>query len=177
MTKSFLRTPNPVRPGQRAVEIVVDYLVIVGYLLAVAAVAVPAYYLFNGGLPAVSMWESQAISFVASVAPVILIFAHLDFGRARGTIGKRAAKLKVVYETESYWRSLVRNCVKFLPWQLAHFGVIDGVYTNFESAAAQWFIYGALGLAAILVLMMLVRPDKRQLGDLLAGTQVVPRQV
>lgn len=169
----YPKVPNPISLRQRGIEVLIDYLVILAYLIILALVTLAGYFLFLGGVPKITMWQSQAIALVTSVAPMVLVFTQLDFRGAHGSYGKRVANLRVQFQTQRYWRSLVRNCVKFLPWQLAHQGVIEGVYTDFTSLASQLLPSISLALAVVLVAMMLLRPDKRHLGDLLAGTQVI----
>lgn len=164
---------NPPTLRQRGIEVLVDYLVIVVYLAGLAAIAVTVYFASVGGIPGFTMWQAQGIACFTSVLPVMLAFTHLDFSKARGSYGKRVARLRVNFKTASYWRSLVRNSVKFLPWQLGHMGVIDGLYSDFSTISSQIFVGASLLLAAVLVLPMLIRKDRRHLGDLLAGTQVV----
>src|SRR5690606_1820236 len=108
----------------------------------------------------------------STVIPVILFFAYLDYVK-KGSFGKRAAGLKVTYAKRQFSASLVRNIVKFLPWQLGHTGVIHGMYTDFSLTAI--LVTNSANVLAILLLgMALYRKDKRHLGDLLAGTKVEP---
>lgn len=64
--------------------------------------------------------------------------------------------------------------IKFLPWQLGHIGTIRGIYTNFDTVAIIFTICSMV-LAIVLLVMGLVRRDKRHLGDLIAGTQTQVR--
>ena len=157
----------------RLKEFAIDYAVIVAYLVAVFAVAATFYMTAFGEIPAFSQWQSQLIATCASIIPVVIIFSILDYRAPLGTFGKRKAGLKVRYKTRAYWRSFVRNGVKFLPWQLAHMGVIGGMYSNFASPLAMAALYVSLGLLALLFGMVLFRKDGRHLGDMAAGTQVV----
>lgn len=54
--------------------------------------------------------------------------------------------------TTLFWASLVRNCVKFLPWQLGHVSTIRGIYTNYDSTSI-WISFVSLALLAVLLLM------------------------
>ena len=67
--------------------------------------------------------------------------------------------------------SLIRNAIKFLPWQLGHMGTIHGFYSNFDVLFIVLSI-SATFLAVLLLAMTMFRKDKRHLGDLLAHTQV-----
>ena len=160
----------------RLKEFAIDYIVIVAYLVLLFAVAGTFYMVAFGEIPAFSQRQSQLIATGASVMPIVIVFSLMDYQAPFGTFGKRKAGLKVSYKTRAYWRSLVRNVVKFLPWQLAHMGVIGGMYSNFASPLAMAALYVSLGLLALLLGMTLFRKDGRHLGDMLAGTRVISAQ-
>ena len=67
--------------------------------------------------------------------------------------------------------SLIRNTIKFLPWQIGHMGTIHGFYSEFDLLSIILSFFATL-LAVALLAMMVFRKDKRHLGDLLAHTQV-----
>ena len=71
--------------------------------------------------------------------------------------------------------SLIRNVIKFLPWQLGHMGTIHGFYSDFDMLFIILSISATL-LAVSLLAMTIFRKDKRHLGDLLAHTQVQPKE-
>lgn len=170
--RGWVSVPNAITLRQRLVELLIDYLVIVGYLAALGAVALAVYFLVLGRLPAASPLQTHVVSFFTSVVPVVVGFSLFDY-RAGGTPGKRVAKLSVRFKSRDSWRSLVRNAVKFLPWQLAHLGVVAGITGEFGPVPIALTTASML-VAGALVAMMLLRKDRRHLGDLLAGTQVVP---
>lgn len=157
----------------RLKEFTIDYLIIVGYLVGLFVIAMACYYLAFQGMPEMTSGQSQLIATVSTVIPAIVVFSVLDYRKPFGTYGKRKAGLKVKYETYAYWRSLVRNIIKFLPWQLAHMGVIAGMYTNFETTSSMVLVYTSMALAVLLLGMVFFRKDGRHLGDMFAGTQVV----
>lgn len=163
-----------VRPAQRVKELFTDYVVILGYLAVLTLVFAGFYASVLGGVPEFSPVHAQLIATLTSVVPIVLIFSALDYHRPYGTVGKRRVGLKVAYRTREPWRALVRNAVKFTPWQLAHIGVIDGVYTEFNRPVSHIFMWAGMGLLFLLLGMGLLRTDGRHLGDMLAGTQVVP---
>ena len=67
--------------------------------------------------------------------------------------------------------SLIRNAIKFLPWQIGHMGTIHGFYSEFDFLSIILSFIAPL-LAVALLAMMVFRKDKRHLGDLIAYTQV-----
>ncbi|XCB37075.1 RDD family protein [Arcanobacterium hippocoleae] len=133
-------------------------------------VAVAVYHLVFKGIPKMNELQSQLIALLTSVIPIILIFAYLDYSKD-GSIGKRKAGLKLVYKHKSFEASLIRNLIKFLPWQIGHISTIHGIYTDFDIWAIMLF-FMSVGFAVLLLLMGFMRDDKRHLGDLLAYTQV-----
>lgn len=154
----------------RAKELLIDYLFILGYLVILFGINMLIYFVILGGIPSFNQLQSQLIALFFSVIPIIVIFSFLDYNK--GTFGKRKAGLKVYYKNKKFIESLLRNIIKFLPWQLGHIGVIEGIYTNYESWTAIFFSYLSLILMIILLGMGFCRKDKRHLGDLLANTQV-----
>lgn len=77
----------------------------------------------------------------------------------------------MVYKKKTVQASLLRNTIKFLPWQIGHMGTIHGFYSEFDSLSIILSFLATL-LAVALLAMMVFRKDKRHLGDLIAHTQV-----
>lgn len=166
---------NSIRIRKRLLELFIDYLVILGYLGLLLLVTVFFYQFTLGEIPQLTSMQSQIISTVTSVIPIVLIFTLVDYYLPFGSIGKKVAQLKLVYYTNKRFKSaFLRNIVKFSPWQLAHMGVIQGIYDNFTSFYAVALSTLGILLALLLFSMGLFRKDKRHLGDLLARTQVIP---
>lgn len=161
---------NPLPFKRRIKELFYDYLVIIIYLLFLFGVVMICYSLFFGDIPLMSVFQAQMIATLTSVVPIILIFAYLDYSKD-GSFGKRKAHLKLVYEKKTFKNSLIRNIIKFIPWQLGHISTIHGVYSNYDYFA---IVLSAVSLSSALglFLMAILREDKRHLGDLLAKTQV-----
>ena len=168
-----MKENNPIKFQVRCKELIIDYLVILIYLALLLIVNLIFYFLVFGRIPEFTSIQSQVIATFESVIPIVIIFSVLDYRRTFGTFGKRKTGLEVQYKTRSFFSSLVRNCIKFLPWQLAHMGVIDGIYTNFTSWTSMVFSNAGILLAIIMLCMGLFRRDKRHLGDIIAKTQVV----
>ena len=161
---------NPISLKKRMKELFFDYLLILLYLALLFGVSMAVYHLSFKGIPKMNELQSQLIALLTSVIPIILIFAYLDYSKD-GSFGKRKAGLKLVYKHKSLKASFIRNIIKFLPWQIGHMSTIHGIYTDFDVWAIVLFFIG-MGFAVLLLLMGLIRNDKRHLGDLLANTQV-----
>ena len=160
---------NPIPFTARIKELCIDWLVISAYLLCLFAVSMACYFMMLGGIPAFSEFHSQLIATFASVLVVVALFTYLDF--KGGSIGKRTVGLEIYFAHRSFSRSLVRNGIKFLPWQIGHMAVIHGVYTEFDTMSIVLSIISCI-LLVIMFLMGTMRRDRRHLGDMLAGTQV-----
>lgn len=160
---------NNIACKRRLKELLIDYIFILIYLLLLFGIVMGIYFVVLKGIPEFNEWQSQIVATVTSVIPIILIFAYFDYNK--GSIGKQKSGLKLHYKNKNFGASLIRNIIKFLPWQLAHIGVIHGIYSEFDSLA---IIFTNLSMALVLVMliMSLVRKDKRHLGDLIAGTQI-----
>ena len=160
---------NKIVFSTRVKELFIDWLVMSAYLVCLFIVCILFYNLVLKGIPAFTQMQSQIIVFVSSVLPIILFFTYLDYNG--GSIGKRKMGLKLAYKNKNYSSALVRNIIKFLPWQLGHMGTIGGMYTGFDTISIVLEVL-SVGLMLVLFFMGTIRNDKRHLGDLIAGTQV-----
>ena len=165
----MLKEENNIRIVDRIKELVIDWLVICIYLIMLAIISVSFYMIVFKGIPKVTELQSQLIATITSVIPIISIFSILDF--RRGSIGKQKVGLKLYFKKREFKYSVIRNVVKFLPWQIGHMGTIHGIYTEFDTISIILQII-ALTLLVTMFLMGILRKDKRHLGDIVAGTQV-----
>lgn len=122
-------------------------------------------------------WQAHLLGFGALTLPVILYFA-LSEHLTRATLGKRWLGLRVsgaLGQRPSLWRTLLRNAIKFVPWELAHTAIY---YVAGWPAAPEplkaWqaaTFYLSLGLAALYVVSLFVGGG-RTVYDRLSGTTV-----
>ena len=161
---------NPIPFKKRMIEFLFDYLFILAYLVLLFLSSMPIYIIFFNGVPEFTEIQSQWLVFFTSVLPITLLFTFLDYAK-NGSFGKAKAGLQLVYQKKTVQASLIRNTIKFLPWQIGHMGTIHGFYSNFDVLSIILSISGTL-LAVSLLAMTMFRKDKRHLGDLLAHTQV-----
>lgn len=162
---------NNIPIKNRLIELLVDYLIIIVYLVLLLIVNLGIILFIFKGMPKYTEMQAQLIATFTSVIPIILIFSYLDYFK-NGSIGKRVSGLKLTYTNQSFSSSLLRNIIKFLPWQLGHVGVIHGIYNDFDMIAIMISSSGTF-LGLVLLFMGLFRKDKRHLGDLIAGTKIV----
>ncbi|HLV09579.1 MAG TPA: hypothetical protein VKY40_05180, partial [Halanaerobiales bacterium] len=92
------------------------------------------------------------------------------------SFGKRKAGLMVKYKRDPIIGSIIRNVLKFLPWQFGHMAVIRGIYNGFESYYVKIFYGLAILLPVIYTGMVLLRKDHRHIPDILAKSNVEVRQ-
>lgn len=161
---------NPIPYKLRLKELLFDYLLIVVYLALLFGVVMTGYMFLFDGVPEMSELAAQVIALFTSVVPVVLIFSYLDYSKG-GSFGKRKAGLTLIYREKSLKASLLRNCVKFLPWQIGHMSTIHGIHSNFDLLAIILSI-ASMTCGICLFTMALTRKDKRHLGDFLAKTHV-----
>ena len=165
----MLKEENNIRIVDRIKELVIDWLVICVYLIILAIISVSFYMIVFKGIPKVTELQSQLIATITSVIPIIIIFSILDF--KKGSIGKQKSGLKLYFKERKFRYSIIRNIVKFMPWQIGHMVTIHGIYTEFDTLSIVLQII-SLTLLVTMFLMGILRKDKRHLGDILAGTQV-----
>ena len=161
---------NPISLKKRMTEFLFDYLFILAYLVLLFLGSMLIYIIFFNGVPEFTEILSQWLVFFTSVLPITLLFTFLDY-KNDGSFGKVKAGLELVYQKKTVQASLIRNTIKFLPWQIGHMGTIHGFYSEFDVLSISLSISATL-LAVLLLAMTMFRNDKRHLGDLLAHTQV-----
>lgn len=161
---------NPISVKKRMIEFLFDYLFILTYLVFLFLGSMIIYIIFFNGVPEFTEIQSQGLVFLTSVLPITLLFTFLDYAK-NGSFGKAKAGLELVYQKKTVQASLIRNIIKFLPWQIGHMGTIHGFYSEFDVLSIILSISATL-IAVLLLAMTMFRKDKMHLGDLLAHTQV-----
>lgn len=161
-----------------------DYLVILGYLLLLLVLG-----LFMTLGPLSGAWgefmsdpiRADAAAFAMAVLPVALYFTFSEASGSGATWGKRRVGLAVVAlgaaTAPGLGRVLIRNGIKFLPWQLAHSAMfhVPGFPMEPHDAPA-WttvVLVVAWSLVALYLLGLTRLGGRRPLYDRLAGTAVV----
>lgn len=112
---------NPIPFKKRMIEFLFDYLFILAYLVLLFLSSMLIYIIFFNGVPEFTEMQSQWLVFFTSVLPITLLFTFLDY-KNDGSFGKVKAGLELVYQKKTVQASLIRNVIKFLPWQLGHMG-------------------------------------------------------
>lgn len=157
----------------RLYSLLIDWLVISVYLVLLSIVATMMYVQFLEKIPNFNHLQSQLVATLSSVIPILLTFTYLEGRAPYGSIGKRKVGLVVHYQHQPMRRSLVRNIIKFLPWQIGHIGTISGVYSHYTSLLSQVATVVSLSLVLLYCSIVFIRKDGRGPHDLVAGSIVI----
>ncbi len=158
----------------------IDYLIILIYIGLLTGITVLISNLFDTRPGKISTVTAELIGFFTLTLPVILYFAISEAGPHAGTIGKQKFGLKVVSvspATAGFPRLLLRNLIKFLPWEIAHFFIYQlFYYIRTEDPPPGWVVAGLINaqvLALVYLLFILFHKDNRSLYEIASGTRVV----
>ncbi len=106
---------------KRLLAFAVDWLLIAlwgGLVFGVVMLATGGNFPRPGG-----PWMAQAIGFITMTLPFTLYFAVCESSQWRASIGKRTVGLGVLRrsgEQLPFPRALLRNAIKFVPWEFGH---------------------------------------------------------
>ena len=109
------------RSVRRILAFATDWLIVAlwgGVLFAAVMLAT------GGNLPQQgNPWTAEGIGFLSMTLPVTLYFGIFESSRWRASIGKRLLGLEVSRQTGerlSFGRAVLRNAIKFVPWEFGH---------------------------------------------------------
>jgi uncharacterized RDD family membrane protein YckC len=167
---------------KRLKAFLIDYLVILIYIgLLIGSTLLIAKYL-SVSLANVDPVSGELIGFVTLTLPVILYFTLMENSKYAATLGKGKVGLKVVSKDLSkatLGRLLTRNCIKFLPWELAHFFVFRLFdFTRRDIPLPGWVLVGLITSQAIALIytLFLFSKNGRSVYELLSSTRVIARR-
>lgn len=163
---------------RRIAAYLIDYGVILVWLALLFLVAVSGLFVID--TPDVwtssRRWISQGQAFLLLTLPVLLYFILFEaFGR-KATLGKRMMGLQVI---GSLRQIILRNVIKFLPWELAHMAIWHGMPVPAASEPTMAGLIGmviSLGLAGLYILTLFIRSGRTPY-DRISGTQVIRKTV
>lgn len=150
-----------------------DWLFICAYLILLLIIALASYQLFFSNIPKFTNGVSQLIATLTSVVPIIIIFSMMEGSKSFASWGKRKANLRVIYKSNPIKGSIIRNTLKFLPWQFGHMSTINGMYNDFDTPFSMIFLSLSMTLSIVYILTAFISKDNRHLADILAGSTVV----
>lgn len=163
---------------QRAGAFALDYILILGYLLALTLSSLLADSLFGA-----SQWlfadriRAQFVAFLLVTLPVTLYFAVTESSPRQATWGKGRLKLKVADRAENrigFWRSLLRTSLKFIPWEISH-TLIWQIYfsTQTETVLINYGFALVYLLVGLNIMSLVMTKTHQALYDLLTHTYVI----
>ena len=168
---------------KRLKAFLIDYVIILTYLGILLLTSLLISRIFQIGVDKGSPVLGQLIAFVTLTLPVILYFTLSENGKYAATVGKRKFGLCVVsksFTKASLWQLLLRNCIKFLPWELAHFFIFRLFYFNSTGTIVPaWVLAGLIGsqlLAILYLLYIIFSKSKRSIYELFSNTRVVQKK-
>ena len=173
----------PIHPALRLTAFFFDYLVILGYLVALAIVGT---FLALG--PLADEWsalvstplQNDFLAFLVTVLPVAAYFALSEGSAAGATWGKRRVGLKVVAldgQPLGRGQALVRAAVKFIPWQMAHTALFNipgfPVATGDPPGWTVWLLGGMWIIVGIYLVGLTRLGGGRTIYDRLSASRVI----
>lgn len=133
----------------------IDWLVIVVWASVVFGIVMLSY---SGQPPTPSgPWIGQAVGFFSMTLPVIFYFSICEAIGWKATLGKRVLSLCVVSSRTdriSFSRILLRNLVKFAPWELGHLVAQQAIFSS-SSSIPNW-VFTPMVLSFIIPLWWVV---------------------
>ncbi|WP_375585524.1 RDD family protein [Cyclobacterium xiamenense] len=152
----------------------IDLGIVAGYALLLFTLTRWFFAVETGAL---TPYRGQLIGFLTLTAPVVA-YAYLTEGsRWKGTLGKRALGLQVRVAGAGRKKAiLLRNLLKFLPWELAHTGVHWLLFYESVGKETPLWTWTALIVPQILVLgyavSILASKGRSSLYDRMAGSSL-----
>lgn len=158
---------------QRVKAFLWDYLLITCYLILVTVIFVflPISQFFENRI------QAQLMGFLLVTLPFTLYYAFSESSRKQGTFGKQKQTIKVVDANGgqiSFVRALMRNILKFLPWEISHTLIWQ---INFYPDTSQIIINLGFGFVYLLIgintASLLMTKTRQTIYDLITKVFVV----
>ncbi len=165
---------------ERLKAFTIDYAIILIYIGVLTGVTLLTVSLFDLKFESINPATGQLIGFTTLTLPVILYFTLLEKGKYAGTIGKRKTGLQVVSISSAkvtVGQLLLRNCIKFLPWEFAHFFIYRLFYfSKIDQSVPAWVYIGLIAaqlIAIIYLLFIFFTKSSRSIYEIISRTKVI----
>lgn len=160
---------------KRILAFLIDYLVILLYILALLGASLLIYHLVGTGPGRIPPLQGQLTGFFSLTLPVVLYFYFMEKSKHRGTIGKIKAGIYIDVKGRHHGKKLlIRNILKFIPWEIAHTGVHYVTFFSLNGEDTPTWVMVALILplviAAIYLYSIIHSHGRESLYDRIAGT-------
>ncbi len=161
----------------RILASIIDYAILAIYATGLFFVANLFFSVFNWST-LLNPIIGQLIGFLTLTFPVITYSYLTEKSNWRGTIGKKLQKLIVLTDqNKSAKNILIRNVLKFLPWELAHTGVHWTLYYNSTGIETPLWTWVILILPQVFVLgyfvSILISKGESSLYDKISKTKIL----
>jgi len=162
---------------KRIYAFLLDWLVITVYGIFVVGTISFVFRPYIEPLFSSSPATAELTGFFMITLPVSLYFILCECSKWQGTLGKRKMGIRVVDrfgQRIGIVRSVVRTVIKFLPWEVAHFGIWQLILPSTLSEMTILIILNAVNLAILVYLLIpLTNKRKENIYDWSAGTMVI----
>ncbi len=161
----------------RIFAFLIDYLVIVIYGIFVVGTISIIFRTYINFLFSSSPVTAELTGFFMMTLPVSLYFILCEYSKWQGTLGKRKMAIRVVNNVGQrigIGRSIFRTAIKFLPWEVAHFGIWRLFLPTSLTEITVYVILSAANFTIIIYLIIpLTNKKRKNIYDWIAGTNVV----
>jgi uncharacterized RDD family membrane protein YckC len=159
---------------KRMLAWIIDWVVILLY-----AVLLFSAMMFLTSLGIIKLGEmhpakGQFIGFLTLTFPVILYGILFEAGKRHATPGKRVMKIEVTGTPLTTREIVLRNIIKFLPWEFGHAGILWINYIKSpETPLWIWLLLiGPQVMVVVYSMSIVATKGSRSLHDMIAGTRV-----
>lgn len=161
----------------RIYAFLLDYLLIVIYGIFVVGTISFVFRSYINPLFLSSPVTAELTGFFMMTLPVSLYFILCECSKWQGTLGKRKMGIRVVDgvgQRIEIGRSAFRTAIKFLPWEVAHFGIWRLMLpTDFSEITIYVVLYAANLVILLYLIIPLSNKKRKNVYDWIAGTEVV----
>lgn len=161
----------------RVYAFLLDFFVIAIYGIFVVGTISFVFRPYIESLFSSSPVTAELAGFVMITLPVSLYFILCDCSKWQGTLGKKKMGISVVdgfRQRIGIGRSVVRTVIKFLPWEVAHFGIWQLMLPSTLSEMTVLIILNAVNLAILVYFIVpLTNKKRKNVYDWVASTEVI----
>ncbi len=163
---------------RRAGAFALDYMLILGYLVAITLLFLLLNTLFSA-----NQWlfgeriRAQVVAFLLITFPITLYFAISESSARQATWGKGRLGLKVADRDGNqirFWRAFGRALLKFVPWEISHTLIWQIAFS--PRMDSVWIDYGFVLVYLLIGLNILtlgLTRTHQTLYDILTNTYVI----
>lgn len=159
---------------KRVIAWIIDWSIISVYACALFGIMMALSSMQLVTLGSVHPVKGQVVGFLTLTLPVVLYCIFTEAGSKHATFGKRIMKIEIMGNPLTIGEIVLRNVIKFLPWEFAHAGVLWINYIKTpETPLWIWILLIAPQVLVVIYIMSIVATKgSRSLYDMIAGTRV-----